>query len=758
MAKRKSEAKSETTTEKIFRVFYGADTFIEKSAIPSSFGFISKKKTGEPGYPDFFKEFSDYVIVVEAKADDFNAAITEVKWYMEKNLIIDKDILGIAISGQNKDALQVSYFSRFLKNESFEEIQELTSASQLLSLTNIEKIYHKKKYGDSVSDTALTSFLSELNKKFHKKNIVRDTNRSLFFSGLMIALNDENFRKTYKNLQKPSSGIEAKNINESILKAISDQLENKVNNFSKQNQWRPCFAFISTIDIPLKDYKKIISDIEEKIFIPFKHEEKYDILGRAYKIFLSRAGKIENKNIILTPDHIKNLMVLAANLSVDDVVLDTCTGSGGFLMSAMEKLIELSKGDDKVVKRIKEKQLIGFELDEVLYALACSNMFLHGDGRSNLIHRSSLLDLDNLVEDNSGELREYIHSLKPTKCIINPPYENNQAFDFVWSAIDYLEQNGQLIIIMPSITLEDNLDKKRGKAVCTEKLLERASLDFEIKMPLNLFREQRRIVQTSIFGFTKKPHNKNKDVLFYNLKDDGLESVQHKGRVDTKNQWGKIENEILDFITNGKIIPEVSYKRKIYKNGVLDLQSFVQAEEGYFPIKNLFNVEVDPQKIQSTKNTDGKYPFITAATTWKTHNTYSYDKEALVYAIGAEGSLGNCHYVNGKFSAASLCLVLTEKDHNKFPLNLKFYQSYFESIKRKIREGAWGLKRGKSKQTISKTRFENFKIPFVNINDQNKTVEELEVKKAALNKLEREKELLNSQMDSIILNVIETKK
>jgi hypothetical protein len=42
MAKRQ-EIKSETITENLFRDFYGSNTFIEKSAIPSELGFQSKK-------------------------------------------------------------------------------------------------------------------------------------------------------------------------------------------------------------------------------------------------------------------------------------------------------------------------------------------------------------------------------------------------------------------------------------------------------------------------------------------------------------------------------------------------------------------------------------------------------------------------------------------------------------------------------------------------------------------------------------------
>ena len=70
---------SETVTENIFRGFYGPNMFIEKSAIPQSYGFVSKKGTEYKGYPDFFLETEDFCIVVEAKAIDHNKAVEEVQ-------------------------------------------------------------------------------------------------------------------------------------------------------------------------------------------------------------------------------------------------------------------------------------------------------------------------------------------------------------------------------------------------------------------------------------------------------------------------------------------------------------------------------------------------------------------------------------------------------------------------------------------------------------------------------------------------------
>ena len=67
MANKIKTKSSETITEGLFRKFYGATTFIVKSAIPEEYGFKSKNDTNEPGYPDFFYETEKYAIVVEVK-------------------------------------------------------------------------------------------------------------------------------------------------------------------------------------------------------------------------------------------------------------------------------------------------------------------------------------------------------------------------------------------------------------------------------------------------------------------------------------------------------------------------------------------------------------------------------------------------------------------------------------------------------------------------------------------------------------------
>ena len=87
--------------------------------------------------------------------------------------------------------------------------------------------------------------------------------------------------------------------------------------------------------------------------------------------------------------------------------------------------------------------------------------------------------------------------------------------------------------------------------------MEKAKLDFVIKLPVDIFKEQNRTVYTSIFGFTKTPHNQNDDVLFYYLEKDGLVSIQHKGRIDKFNKWDEIEKHIVNTVLNKILVRNV---------------------------------------------------------------------------------------------------------------------------------------------------------------------------------------------------------
>ena len=119
--------------------------------------------------------------------------------------------------------------------------------------------------------------------------------------------------------------------------------------------------------------------------------------------------------------------------------------------------------------------------------------------------------------------------------------------------------------------------------------------------------------------------------------------------------------------------------------------------------------------LQSSKCTEGQFDFITASSEWKTHNEYTHDCEALVFAAAASGSLGRTHYVNGKFISSDLCFIITAKDPIKLPIDLKFYHMIFNEFKNDIVNST---KAGTSKEAIGMKAFGNYKLPYFAINKQ----------------------------------------
>jgi len=168
--------------------------------------------------------------------------------------------------------------------------------------------------------------------------------------------------------------------------------------------------------------------------------------------------------------------------------------------------------------------------------------------------------------------------------------------------------------------------------------------------------------------------------------------------------------------------------------------------------------ELEKGSLQSSKCTPGEYDFITAAKEWKTHNEFSHDMEALIFAAMASGSLGRTHYVNGKFITSDLCYILTPKDSNKYPIDLKFYHFVFNSLKDAIVKNT---KSGTSKESINQTNLKNYEIPYFDIEQQHLWIKRLTntrtTKEDLASEIETQQTLLKKLRQSILQDAIEGK-
>ena len=173
-------------------------------------------------------------------------------------------------------------------------------------------------------------------------------------------------------------------------------------------------------------------------------------------------------------------------------------------------------------------------------------------------------------------------------------------------------------------------------------------------------------------------------------------------------------------------------------------------------IGDIFSIEKG--SLQSSKCTPGEYDFITAATDWKTHNSFDHECEAIVYAVAASGSLGRAHYVNGKFIASDLCFILTEKDKKQYPINFLFYQIVFEMLRDEI---VSKTKTGTSKESINRGNFSNYAIPYFPIEFQlanyQKFVNAKNIIKNLLEESEKQKNYIKQLRQNILQDAIEGK-
>lgn len=154
--------------------------------------------------------------------------------------------------------------------------------------------------------------------------------------------------------------------------------------------------------------------------------------------------------------------------------------------------------------------------------------------------------------------------------------------------------------------------------------------------------------------------------------------------------------------------------------------------------------------LQSSKNSDGDFVFITAAEEFKTNNTYHYDVEALCFAFAASGSLGRTHYYKGKFCASDLVYVLTPKDEHKFTLNLKYHYYFLNHFRDEI---VRMTKSGTSKESINRDAFSKVKIPLPPLKFQNEILSILDEVRFKLNSIE----LLKAEQSRDINNLLFSK-
>lgn len=515
----------------------------------------SKKGTGKVGFPEFVGVVKDFLIVIEDKADlskhlkldengllstntrDVGAYALNGALFYGQHLAANttyKKVIAFGISGDEKKHRitplyidETEYYRELPDVESFITFNEDNIDEYYIREVLKEETDEDKEVSEILKDAA------ELHEDLRNYGSLKDIDKPLVVSGILLALREAGFRNFSID---ELTGDSIKTDGDKIYDAISSNLiRAKVSPEVKKDKILSQFALIKNTQVlnevndklgktPLKHYTEFLND---KIYrnIRFVNSSE-DYLGRFYGEFMSYSGGDgQTLGIVLTPKHIADLFCELAELSEDDVVLDPCCGTGGFLVASMHHMLSQTSDNHKR-KQIREKSLHGLELQPYMFTIATTNMILRGDGKSNLIN-------ENFLKQDSNKLQ----LKQPTVGMMNPPYsqgskQNPELYElsFTEHMLDSLTEGAKAIVIVPQSSMTGKSQEEKD---LKQNILKYHTLEGVITLNADTFYGVGTLPCIAIFT-AGEPHPNNKEAKFINFKDDGFIVKPHIGLVETE--------------------------------------------------------------------------------------------------------------------------------------------------------------------------------------------------------------------------------
>ena len=450
-------------------------------------------------------------IILETKSEKED--ISSLKWENElkKNIgIVNKkykNVCGILYNG-----VDVKVFKNDIELSNIEISNALQDKSYYLSLFTQDTIDKQHIYN-------LTKRINDcLHTEFGIKNLYH---RMIFTACALVAkrygailVNNMDFtlmkNSILSTLSKSLEVSRKQNLKLDLLTEVYSEI--KMNNTTNQDA--------------INNFIDWVSEISDCVNSDYWNGE--DVMGIFFNEF-NRYKKKSESGQVFTPDHITSFMYRLIEVNQNDKILDAACGSGAFLVKAMCNMMKEAGGiNTKKASQIKDTQLYGIEFDREIFALACANMLIHKDGKTNLEH----------LDSRTKEACDWIKSKKITKVLMNPPFETKYGcLTIVENVLKSVPRNTKCAFILPDKKLEKD---KKGR-----KLLKHSTIEKIIKLPEKIFSEG---VTTSIFIFTAGVPQNDKEIFACYIKEDGLETVKNQGRQDVKDKWQSIEDRWVDII------------------------------------------------------------------------------------------------------------------------------------------------------------------------------------------------------------------
>lgn len=526
----------------------------------------SKSGSGKVGFPEYVGIVKDFLIVIENKADlsrhvKLNSSgilsmdVPDVKNFALNGAVFYgkhlakhtsyKKILAFGISGDSKKhKISPVYID---ETEYYRDLPQVESFISF-SADNIDEYYVREILKEETdTDKELSEILRDaaaLHEDLRNYGNLKDIDKPLIVSGILLALREaesKNFSiadltgdSVVTDGQKIFNAIQANLTRTKVAPEVKkDKILSQFSLF--KNSVRLNEVQDNLGKTPLRHFTEFLN---AKIYKSIKYSKSSeDYLGRFYGEFMSYSGGDgQSLGIVLTPKHITDLFCDLVNIKPDDVVLDPCAGTAGFLVAAMHHMLAQTTNEAER-KKIRQERLHGIEDQEYMFTIATTNMILRGDGKSNLIN-------SDFLKENPSKLQ----LKQATVGMMNPPYSQGSSGNpslyelaFTEHLLDSLAEGGRVVVIVPqsSVTGKSN-EEKAIKA----NILKKHTLEGVINLNKDTFYGVGTIPCIAIFS-TGEAHPPGKECKFIDFRNDGFKVSAHVGLVETEQAKDK-KQHLLD--------------------------------------------------------------------------------------------------------------------------------------------------------------------------------------------------------------------
>lgn len=325
--------------------------------------------------------------------------------------------------------------------------------------------------------------------------------------------------------------------------------------------------------------RQVVNVIDEIDFTDYKERHAFNEI---YEQILKDLQAQRASGEFYSPRATTDFMVQVTNPQLGERVADFACGTGGFLTSSLNHLIQQVTTTEE--RELYNASVFGIEKKAFPYLLAITNLLLHDIDNPMIVHGNSL-------EKN---VRDYSEREKFEVILMNPPYggseidgikmnfplelRSSETADLFMSVIMYrLKKDGRAGVILPDGFL---FGEDGSKLAIKEKLIKEFNLHTIIRLPHSVFAPYTSIHTNMLFFDKTKP---TEDIWVYRLDmPEGYKNFSKTRPIKLEHfepalEWWNNRVEIID--GKNEKARKFSSEEIISRNFNLDLCKFPQDEE-----------------------------------------------------------------------------------------------------------------------------------------------------------------------------------